>query len=100
MYILVISTPFSENSVLKECYKISPGKDIAFEVSVNSKGIAIHNYVHPVNLHFHQFNLIKLQSAVLLPSNDIDHSSITSPGGVESEKLKKVVEVWCRGRSS
>ena len=53
-YITGISTPFSGNSVLKECYKISRGKDITFEVSVNSKRIAIHNYVHPVNLHFHQ----------------------------------------------
>ena len=55
MYIIAISTPFSGNSVLKECYKISRGKDITFEVSVNSKGTVIQNYVHPVNLHFHQF---------------------------------------------
>ena len=60
-------------------------------MSVNSKGIAVHNYVHLVNLHFHQLkkNLIKLQSAVILPSNDIDHSSFNSPGGGESEKIKK-----------
>ena len=43
---------------------------------------------------------MKLQSAVILPSNDIDHSSITSPGGGEFEKLKKGVEVWCSGMSS
>ena len=54
MYIIAISTPFSGNSASKECYKISRGKDKTFEVSVNSKGITIHNYVHPVNLHFHQ----------------------------------------------
>ena len=71
-------------------------------MSVNSKGIAVHNYVHLVNLHFHQLkkNLIKLQSAVILPSNDIDQSLITSPGEGESEKLQKGVEVWFRGRSS
>ena len=28
---------------------------ITFEVSVNSKGIAIHNYVHPVNLVLFNF---------------------------------------------
>ena len=54
MRIIAISTPFSGNSVSEECYKISRGKDITFEMSVNSKGIAIHNYVHSVNLHFHQ----------------------------------------------
>ena len=54
MYIIAISTPFSGNYVLKKCCKISRGKDTTFEVSVNTKGIAIHNYVHPVNLHFHQ----------------------------------------------
>ena len=37
MYIIAISAPFSGNSVLKECYKISRGKDITFEVSVNSR---------------------------------------------------------------
>ena len=31
--------------------------------------------------------LIKLQSAVILPSNDINHSSIISPGEWESEKF-------------
>ena len=46
IYIIAISTPFSENPVLKECYKIFRGKDITFEVSVNSKGIAINNYMH------------------------------------------------------
>ena len=54
MCIIAISTPSSGNSVLKECYKISRGKNITFEVSVNSKEIVIHNYAHPVNLHFHQ----------------------------------------------
>ena len=33
--------------------------------------------------------LIKLQSAVILPSNDINHSSIISPGEGESEKFLK-----------
>ena len=37
MYIIGISNPFSGNSVLKECYKISWWKDITFVVSVNSK---------------------------------------------------------------
>ena len=38
---------------------------------------------------------MKHQSAVILPSNDIDHSSITCLGGDEIEKLKKgVEEVW------
>ena len=54
MYIIAISTPFSGNSVLKECYKISRGNDITFEVSVNCKEIAIHKCLQPVNLHFHQ----------------------------------------------
>ena len=43
MYIIAIWTPLSGNSVLKECYKMSRGKDITFEVSVNSKGTAIRN---------------------------------------------------------
>ena len=33
--------------------------------------------------------LIKLQSAVILSSNDINHSSIISPGEGESEKFLK-----------
>ena len=45
--IILRSTPFPINSVLKECDKISLGKDITPEVSVN-KGIAWRNYMHPV----------------------------------------------------
>ena len=45
---MAISTPFPGNSVLKECDKISRGKDITSEVLVNKKGIEIHNNVHPV----------------------------------------------------
>ena len=44
--IIAISTPFPGNSVLKESDKISWGKNITSEVSVNNKGMA--------NLQFHQ----------------------------------------------
>ena len=73
---MAISTPFPGNSVLKECDKISRGKDITSEVSANNKGIAIHNYVHPVKSALSSMEikpLIKLQSPVILPSNDIDN---------------------------
>ena len=76
MGIIVISTPFPGNSVLKECDKISREKDITSEVSANNKGIAIHNYVHPVKSALSSVEikpLIKLQSPVILPSNDIDN---------------------------
>ena len=76
MGIIAISTPFPENSVLKECDKISRGQDIASEMSANNKGIAIHNYVHPIKSAFSLMEvkpLIKLQSPVILPSNDIDN---------------------------
>ena len=76
MGIIAISTPFPGNSVLKECDKISRGKDITSEVSANNKGIAIHNYVHPVKSALSSMEvkpLIKLQSPVILPSNDIDN---------------------------
>ena len=43
MGIIVISTPFPGNSVLKESDKISWRKDILSEVSVNNRWIAIHN---------------------------------------------------------
>ena len=45
-------------------------------MSVNNKGIAIHNYVHPVKLALSSKEikpLIKLQSPVILPSNHIDN---------------------------
>ena len=62
---MAISTPFPGNSVLKECDKISRGKDITSEVSANNKGIAIHNYVHPVKS--------ALSSVEIEPNNDIDN---------------------------
>ena len=74
MGIIAISTPFPGNSVLKECDKISRGKDITSEVSVNNK--KIHKYVHPVKSALSLMEikpLIKLQSPVILPSNDIDN---------------------------
>ena len=73
---MAISTPFLENSVLKECDKISRGKDITSEVSVNNNGIEIHNNVHPVKSALSSMEikpLIKLQSPVILPSDDIDN---------------------------
>ena len=76
MGIIAISTPFPGNSVLKECDKISRGKDITSEVSANNKGIGIHNYVHPVKSALSSMEikpLIKLQSPVILPSDDIDN---------------------------
>ena len=76
MGVIAISTPFPGNSVLKECDKISREKDITSEVSANNKGIAIHNYVHPVKSALSSMEvkpLIKLQSPVILPSNDIDN---------------------------
>ena len=45
-------------------------------MSVNNKGIAIHNYVHPVKFALSSKEikpLFKLQSPVILPSNDIDN---------------------------
>ena len=45
-------------------------------MSANNKGIAIHNYVHPVKSALSSMEikpLIKLQSPVILPSNDIDN---------------------------
>ena len=45
-------------------------------MSANNKGIAIHNYVHPVKSALSSVEikpLIKLQSPVILPSNDIDN---------------------------
>ena len=74
MGIIAISTPFPGNSVLKERDKISQGKDITSEVSVNNKVIAMHNYMHPVKFALSSKEikpLIKLQSPVILPSNDI-----------------------------
>ena len=76
MGIIAISTLFPGNYVLKQCDKISRGKDITSEVSANNKGIAIHNYVHPVKSALSSMEvkpLIKLQSPVILPSNDIDN---------------------------
>ena len=76
MGIVAILTPFPGNSVLKECEKVSRRKDITSEVSANNKGIAIHNYVHPVKSALSSVEikpLIKLQSPVILPSNDIDN---------------------------
>ena len=76
MGIIAISAPFPGNSVLKECDKISRGKDLTSEVSLNNKGIAIHNYVHPVKPVLSSIEikpLIKLQSPVILHSNDIDN---------------------------
>ena len=76
MGIITISTPFPGNSVLKECDKISRGKDITSEVSANNKRIAIHNYVYPVKSALSSVQikpLIKLQSRVILPFNDIDN---------------------------
>ena len=46
MGIIAIATPFPRNSVLEESDKLSRGKDITSEVSVNNAGIAMHNYVH------------------------------------------------------
>ena len=43
------------------------------EVSVNNKGIAIYNYVHPVKSVLSSVKIkpvIKLQPPVILPSND------------------------------
>ena len=74
--IIAISTIFSGNSVLKKCDKVSRGKDITFEGSVNNKGIAVHNYVHLVKptLSSNEIKpLIKLQSLVILPSDYIDN---------------------------
>ena len=71
-----ISTLFPGNYVLKEGDKISRGKDITFAVSVNNKGIAIQNYAHPVKSTLSSMkikSLIKLQSPVILPSNNIDN---------------------------
>ena len=76
MGIIAISTPLPGNSVLKEYGKVSQGKDIKSEVSANGKGIAIHNYVHPVKSALSSMEikpLIKFQSPVILPSNDIDN---------------------------
>ena len=76
MRIIVISTPFPGNSVLRECDKISRGKDVTSEVSAIGIGIAIHYYVHPVKSALSSMeikSLIKLQSPVILPSNDIDN---------------------------
>ena len=76
MGIIAISTRFPGNSVLKECDKISRGKDITSEVSVNNNGIEIHNNVHPVKSALSSMEikpLIKLQSPVILPSNDTDN---------------------------
>ena len=45
-------------------------------MSANNKGIAIHNYVHPVKSALSSVEiepLIKFQSLVILPSNDIDN---------------------------
>ena len=73
---MAISTPFPGNSVLKECDKISRGKDVTSEVLVNNKGIAIHNYVHPVKSALSSVEikpLFKLQSSVILPSNNTDN---------------------------
>ena len=44
-------------------------------MSVNNKGTAIHNYVHPLKSALSSMvikPLIKLQSPVILPSNNID----------------------------
>ena len=74
MRIIVISNPFLGNSVLKECDKTFRGKDITYEVLVNNKGIAMHNYVQPVKPALSSIEikpLIKLQSPVILLSNDI-----------------------------
>ena len=74
--IMAISTPFPGNSVLKECDKISRGKDVTSEVLVNNKGIAIHNYVHPVKSALSSVEMkpvFKLQSPVILPSNNTDN---------------------------
>ena len=76
MGIVAILTPFPGNSVLKECEKIYRGKDITSEVPANNKGIAVHNYVHPVKSALSSVEikpLIKLQSPFNLPSNDIDN---------------------------
>ena len=76
MRIIAISNPFLGNSVLKECDKTFRGKDITSEVLVNNKGIAMHNYVQPVKPALSSIEikpLIKLQSPVILLSNDIDN---------------------------
>ena len=46
------------------------------QVSVNNKGMAIQNYVHPVKSALSSMEIkpvIKLQPPVILPSNDIDN---------------------------
>ena len=73
MRIIAISTLLPGNSVLEECDKISRGEVMTSEVSVNNKGIAIYNYVHPVKSVLSSVKIkpvIKLQPPVILPSND------------------------------
>ena len=76
MGIIAISTLFLGTSFLKECDKISRGEVITSEESVNNKGIAIHNYMHPIKSALSSMEIkpvIKLQPPVILPSNDIDN---------------------------
>ena len=76
MGIVAISTLFLGTSFLKECDKISRGEVITSGESVNNKGLAIHNYMHPIKSALSSVEIkpvIKLQPPVILPSNDIDN---------------------------
>ena len=67
---------FEKFCFIRQSDKISRGKDITSEVSINNKGIAIHSYAHSVKLAFSSIEtkpLIELQSPVILPSNDVDN---------------------------
>ena len=70
--IIAISTPFQE-VVLKECDNTSRGKNVTSEKSVNNKGIAIHNYVYPVEP---ALSLIEIKPHIKLSHQSFYHLMI------------------------
>ena len=59
-------------------------------MSVNNKGIVIYNYLHPVKPVLSSTEiklLIKLQSPVILPSNDIDNLCIDIDIDIDIDNL-------------